>query len=117
MGGWVPFHSLQKHVFVCSESVHPPQSIPEPPWKSLPKPHGFSFFPSPLREDIKEHTFHAGEAWPNEDKKDVMFYAFQDQASAQSAQSQRDSSTPRLSPDIERERERELPWRENPEVF
>ncbi|CAK8990492.1 ATP-binding cassette sub-family F member 3 [Durusdinium trenchii] len=29
--------------------------------------------------DIKEHTFHAGEAWPNEDKKDVMFYAFQDQ--------------------------------------
>lgn len=32
-----------------------------------------------INRDIKEHTFHAGEAWPNEDKKDVMFYAFQDQ--------------------------------------
>eukprot|EP00913_Durusdinium_trenchii_P021803 g20486.t1 len=31
------------------------------------------------RRDPAKHTFHAGEAWPNEDKKDVMFYAFQDQ--------------------------------------
>lgn len=31
-------------------------------------------------QDIKEHTFHAGEAWPNEEKKGVMFYAFHNQA-------------------------------------
>ncbi|CAJ1384434.1 unnamed protein product [Effrenium voratum] len=29
-----------------------------------------------VNKDIGEHTFHQGEAWPNEDKKDVVFYAF-----------------------------------------
>jgi len=32
-----------------------------------------------INKDIKEHTFHAGEAWPNEEKKGVMFYAFHNQ--------------------------------------
>ena len=31
-------------------------------------------------QDFGEHTFHGHDPWPNEERKDVMFYAFQDQA-------------------------------------
>ena len=29
--------------------------------------------------EIGEHTFHTGDPWPQEEKKDVVFYAFQQQ--------------------------------------
>lgn len=31
-------------------------------------------------QDFGEHTFHGHDPWPNEERKDVMFYAFQNQA-------------------------------------
>ena len=32
-----------------------------------------------VNKDIGEHTFHTGDPWPKEEKKDVVFHAFQQQ--------------------------------------
>mmetsp|Transcript_21790 Transcript_21790/g.25706 ORF Transcript_21790/g.25706 Transcript_21790/m.25706 type:complete len:124 (-) Transcript_21790:113-484(-) len=32
-----------------------------------------------INKDIGEHTFHGHDPWPNEERKDVMFYAFPQQ--------------------------------------